>query len=65
MSNQFKSKGNQGNQGYNEAIQKNNIIYYAFNKIGYIAKYCRSKNPPVANENANEKGKAKTKDIKK
>lgn len=65
MANQCRSKENQGNQGYNKAIQKNNIIYYAWKKIGHIAKYCKSKNPSIAHENADEKEKAKIEDIKK
>lgn len=62
MANQCRSKGNQGNQWVNKAIRKNNIVCYACNKIGNIAKYRRTKNPSTSNGNADEKGKEKVED---
>lgn len=62
MTNQCRSREN---QGYGEAIQKNNITFCACNKIGHIAKYCRNKNPPIANGNLDDKEKTKVQDIKR
>lgn len=50
-------------KGLTRKFRKNNIVCYACNKIGHIAKYCCSKNPLATNENTDEKGKEKVEDI--
>lgn len=46
-----------------KVIQKNNVTSYACNKVGHIAKFCRSKDLLVGSDKPNEKGKQKANDM--
>lgn len=45
-------------------FKKTNVTCYACNKIGHIAKFCRSKTSPTNNKGPSLKGKEKIEEVK-